>query len=323
MWLLLLSAVPFVYAEAGEPAIVRVPVAAAEVDRPLVLGKGWLEASVGVDFKRATGAWTTEGEAVEWDDATWTHTTERVSARYGVSRDVELYASLPFHYVELRTSAVDNPAAFGLGEPVLGARYQFFTRQIPTSSVLFDVKAKVPTSSGSAGTYIGQDPMAGFAMSTGQADLALAVRGKQQLGPFAATASLAFVQRFASIDALAVYVGEQRMDGRFKPGNEVEVTLSPMLQLGPMALRGDFVYRQWFPAAVLGPSGGAEATLVPDSDGWGVDAGGGLIVHAARAVDLELSVRVPVRGESLAFFPLESLSPTRGATYAGAVRLRI
>lgn len=323
MWLFLLSAIPVVYAEADKPAIFRVPVASAEVDRPLVLGKGWLEASVGVDVKRATGAWSTEGVAVEWDDATWTHTTERISARYGLSRDVELYGSLPFHYVELRTSAVANPAAFGVGEPVLGARYQFFTRQIPTSSVLLDVSAKLPTSAESAGTYIGQDPVAGFAMSSGQADLTLAVRGKQQLGPFAATASLAFVQRFAGSETFTVYVGEQPLDGRFKPGNQVEAKISPMLQLGPAALRGDFAYRQWFPGAVLSPSVEAESTIVPDSDGWGFDAGGGVLVHASRSVDLDFSVSVPVRGESLAFFPLESLSPTRGVTYAGAIRFRI
>lgn len=324
MWMLSLSAVSFVYAEAGETTASRVPTPAALVDRPLVLGKGWFEASLGVDFKRATGSWTNEGEAVEWDNTSWTYTTQLAGVRYGVTRDVEVYATLPFHYVQLWTAALQNPAAFGLGEPTVGARYQLFTRQIPTSSVLLDLELKLPTSSEVAGTYVGGVNMRdGFALSTGQADLALFARGKQQFGPFAVVADLGFVERLSGLGNFVVFVGETAIEGRFKPGSEVRANVSPMLQLGALVLRGDLGYRQWFPATVTGTGAEPASEVVPDSDGWSVDGGGAAIVAVSRHVDLEFSINAPIRGESLPFFPLEHLSPTRGVTYGTALHVRL
>ena len=64
--LLILFAMPLMGdAVAGgfEAKTMRDSLAAREVERPLVIGKGWLEAGLGFDLKNSNGFWDEEGKA--------------------------------------------------------------------------------------------------------------------------------------------------------------------------------------------------------------------------------------------------------------------
>mgnify|MGYP001375387496 CR=1 FL=1 len=68
--LLVMLAFPlFGVAEAGgfEAKTMRDSLSTREVERPLVIGKGWLEASLGYAHKTSDGYWDDEGEAVGCD----------------------------------------------------------------------------------------------------------------------------------------------------------------------------------------------------------------------------------------------------------------
>ncbi len=329
MWLLSLLAVLSHADAAGfEIKTMRAPLSAVEVERPLVIGKGWLEASLGYDQKMADGAWSSTGEATQWKSAQWLYTTERLGIRYGISRSGEFYWDIPFHYVRLRNDALGTDTeGFGIGEPVFGWKWELFNRTIPTSSVALDLRYKMPTGQETAGTYIGgPNTVSTFPMSTGQADISAFIRGKQQFGPFAVEGAIGYIDRLSGVSQFVVEVDQYQFSGRFKPGSEVRAELSPMLQLGPVAIHGDAVYRRWFEGAVGTTAGGAfwDENLDPiaGSDGWSLDAGGGVVVNASRGVDVLASASVPIRGEDLTFFPLESISPTRGITLSTSVELR-
>lgn len=331
MWLLpLLSVVTTDALAAGfQIKTMRAPFAAVEVERPLVLGKGWLEFSLGYDHKLADGAWSAEGEAVQWESARWLYTTERIGIRYGITRDGELYWDVPFHYVNLQNDALGtNTSAFGLGEPRFGWRLQLYRRQVPTTSLVMDLQYKMPAGAESPGSYVGgPNTVSTFAMSSGQADLAGYLRFKQQVGPLAGTFSAGYVHRFSGVSQFVIDTETYQFSGRFKPGSEVRAEAEVLAQVvGPLAFYGDATVRRWFEGAVGTTSGGfyADANLdpIPGSDGWSLDAGGGVIVNVTRGVDIGASVSVPLRGEDLAYFPLEDISATRGNTYSATLELR-
>ncbi|MSQ01352.1 MAG: hypothetical protein EXR71_05580 [Myxococcales bacterium] len=333
MWLLPLLAmfaavVPSAGAAGFQVKTMRAPLSAVEVERPLIIGKGWFEGSFGYEHKFADGAWSADGEAHQWDGAQWLYTTERLGIRYGITRSSELYWDVPFHYVRLVNPDLGtDTASFGIGEPKFGWKLELFNRAIPTTSLVLDVQYKMPTGQETAGTYVGgPNTVATFPMSTGQADLAVFARAKQQLGPIAIEASVGYIHRFSGVSQFVVEVDQYQFSGRFRPGNEVRAELSPMLQMGPIAIRGDAVYRNWSAASVGTTSGGffvdEQLDVIGGSDGWSFDAGGGLVINASRGVDILASAMVPIRGEDLTFFPLESISPTRGPTLSTSVELR-
>lgn len=329
MWLLsLLATLPTADAAGFQIKTMRAPLSAVEVERPLVIGKGWLEVGFGYDHKQADGAWTADGEALQWAGARWLYTTERIAIRYGISRSAELYWDVPFHYVRLINDDLGTDTdSFGIGEPKFGWKLELFNRSIPTTSVVLDLQYKMPTGQETAGTYVGgPNTVVSFPMSTGQADLAAIARFKQQLGPAAVEASVGYVHRFSGVSQFVVEVSEYQFSGRFKPGSEIRAELSPMVQLGPVAIHGDAVYRRWFASSFGTTAPGffidENLDVVQGSDGWSFDAGGGVIVNATRGVDILASAMVPIRGEDLYFFPLESISPTRGVTVSTSVELR-
>ena len=329
MWLLsLLAASPEATAAGLQAKTMRAPLAAVEVERPLVIGKGWLEGSLGYEQKLADGAWSSSGEAVQWKSAQWLYTTERLGVRYGFTRSTEFYWDIPFHYARLKNDALGTDTeGFGIGEPKFGWKWEMFNRNIPTSSIVLDLQYKMPTGQETAGTYVGgPNTFSTIPMSTGQADLAMFLRGKRQFGPVALEGAVGWVNRFSGVSQFVVEVDQYQFSGRFKPGSEVRAELSPMVQLGPVALRGDLVYRRWFEAAVgtTAPGFFVDANLDPiaGSDGWAVDAGWGLVMNINRGLDILATASVPLRGEDLLFFPLESISPTRGLTLSTSVELR-
>ncbi len=305
----------------------RAPLSAVEVERGLVIGRGWLELTLAADVKPATGAWSRDGEVDTWEHARWLYTTERAELRYGIMRRAELYASFPVHYVRLTNDALDtDTSTFGIGDPTFGWRLEWLRRPAPLTSIVSDVWFRMPAGSESPGTYIGgPNSVSTFVLSTGTADLGVAARGKQQFGPVAVTASVGYLFRFSGVTQYVIEREELQFAGRFKPGNEWLVSLEPMVQLGPVALACEGALRVRDAARTGTTSAGIFVDryleVIEGTDGTALDVEPSVTFNLTRGVDVRGAVNVPLIGEDL-MFPLEQVTPTYGLTYSGSVELR-
>lgn len=305
------------------------PLPGREVERPLVIGKGWLELGLGLDHKTATGEWGPEGEEIAWrDGATFLYTTQRVDVRYGISRRMELFGRFKTHYVRLTNDALNaDIEQFGMGDPHFGLKYEAFRSAGPLSSVIVYSSYKGSAANESPGNYVGgPSTFSSFVLTTGTPDLEMGARGKRQLGPFALSLGAAYVYRFSDITQYAIETQLNQFHMRVKPGNLSKVDADLMLQMGPIAVHGGALFTTR-DVTRIGPS---SAGLFPakdlrteeGSDGVAVDALAGLIVHVNRRLDLTAGAQLPVQGEDLMYFPIEDLHPTRGNTYSGTIEFR-
>ncbi len=317
-----------VEAAAFEAKTGRLPLSVREVERGLVMQKGWLELGLSVDWKVATGYWTADGEAADFDYAKWTYSTERMDIRYGITRRSEIFWRMPFHYMNLSNDNLGtDTSTFAMGDPVLGYKYELFDKAAPVTSVAAYVQMKLPAGQESPGQYVGGPyTIDKFVVSTGTPDYTIGLEAKQQAGPLAVVGGVGYTYRMSSVVQYLVEVTEYQFVGRMKPGSYVYGDLGLQLGLGPVVLLGNahYVKRDETKIGTTGEQflGNNQLYAVEGSDGWSLDADAGLMVNLTRGLDIAGGVNIPVRGEDLQFFPLESIHPTRGLTYTGTLKLR-
>jgi hypothetical protein len=320
----------FAPAEAAgfEVKTMRAPLSASEVERSLIIGRGWLEFGLGADVKFANGYWDENGKAQDFEGARWLYTTERIGIRYGITRRSEFYWQVPFHYVQLTNEKLGtNTSDFGLGDMHFGYRFEWFRKDAPLTSVVTELEMKVPSGSEAPASYIGgPNTVESIVLSTGQPDLYIGLKAKQQLGPIAISGGATYIHRFSAVTQFTVEVEEYQFAGRFRPGDEVRVNLEPMVQLGPVAISAEGVFGYRLNAAMGTTSKGIipDANLDPilGTSGWYLDVNPGIVAHITRGFDVDLGASIPIRGEDLAFWPLEEISPTRGITGSATLELR-
>jgi hypothetical protein len=306
----------------------RDPLPAREVERNLVIGKGWLELELSNEIKVAEGFWDEEGKEQDFENARWTYTTQRATVRYGLARRAELFWSLPTHYVQLSNPTLGTDTQqFGWGDPSFGYIHELFRSTAPTTSVIAKVFYKAPFADESPGNYIGgADSFTNVVMTTGTPDLGGAVTGKRQIGPFAVTGGMDYVHRFPKSVQYLIETEYHQFQARIKPGDLVHFDMDVMLQLGPLALHNAWrlTMRQETLIGTASPGLFADKNLEPieGSDGTAVDMTSGLLVNITRGVDFTLDITLPLQGEDLQFFPIEDLHPTRGTTYRTGIELR-
>ncbi len=335
--LLLGSMVPDLAAAGGfDTKTMRDPLSAREVERPLILPKGWLQVGLHGEMKQSHSEWGPDGEVVWFDGAsdvdgtstTWLYTTEQIDIHYGVAHRAEIFWKMPFHYVRLTNPSLGtDTSGFYLGDPRFGAAFSLYRSTAPLSSVVTHIEAKVPGGNETPGSYIaGPSTFRAFITSTGTPDLHVSVDGKRQFGIFALKGSAGYVYRFSGIAQYLIETEFNQFNGRIKPGAQVYLDLGGMAQFGPVSLNSSF----WLENHGATRIGTTSAGLFPDTDlqpvegsdgySYGVDAGATL--NATRNVDLVFNGNFPLRGEDLMFFPLEELHPTRGITWTGRLELR-
>ena len=305
----------------------RLPLSVREVERSLVLQKGWLELGLSVDWKVADGYWTAEGEAADFDTAQWTYSTERLDVRYGITRRSEIYWRMPFHYMHLTNGNGADTSTFGLGDPILGYKYEIYGKQAPTTSVVAYAQLKVPAGGESPGQYVGGPyTVDKFVISTGTPDWTLGLQGKQQAGPVAVVGGVGATYRQSAVAQYIIEVTEYQFSGRIKPGSYTNADQGQHQGLGPLVLLGNVHYlnRAETYIGTTGEQflGNNQLYAVEGSDGWSLDADAGFMINLTRGLDIQGGVGIPLRGEDLQFFPLESIHPTRGMTYSGTLKLR-
>jgi hypothetical protein len=316
----------------------RLPLSVREVERSIILQKGWLELGLGVDWKVAGGYWTADGEKGYWttdgsadgeSTTAWTYSTERIDVRYGLTRRSEIYWRMPFHYMHLTNDNMgdESISTFGLGDPILGYKYEIFGKSAPTTSVVALAQLKVPAGAESPGQYVGGPyTISKFVISTGTPDYTVGLQAKQQAGPVAVLGGVGATYRQSAVAQYIIEVSEYQFSGRIKPGSYTWADLGVQLGLGPLVLLGNMHYinRAETMVGTTGEQflGNNQLYAVDGSDGWSLDADAGFMVNLTRGLDIQAGVGIPLRGEDLQFFPLETIHPTRGMTYSGTLKLR-
>ena len=324
----LFGVAPAAHAAGFQAKTMRETLSAREVERGLLIGKGWLEFGLGTDIKRATGYWSSEGDPIDFDDALWTWTTQRIDIRYGITKRSEFYGTIKWHYARLENDRLGTDIRdFGLGDPRFGYKYEWFKSLAPVTSVITYLEYKGPAGNESPGNYIGgPSTFSSVIMTTGTPDLEVGAQAKRQVGPFAFTAGAGYVRRFSNVVQYVVETENNIFNGRIKPGDITKFGGDVLLQLGPVALQGGTLV-QMREETLIGPTSEGlfqttELEAQTGSDGVSVDATAGFTFNITRGVDLVGGVTIPVAGEDLMYFPIEDIHPTRGNTYSGTLEFR-
>jgi len=309
----------------------RDPLPGREVERPLVLPKGWVQISFGYDQHLGVGQWTPEGKVERFDQAHWQLHTEHVRIAYGVSKNAELWWTIPFHQALLTNDDWDDDEALfdhSLGDQYFGWRLHILHTEAPASSWMFDTWYKAPTAQESPANYIGGPlNVSNIIFTTGTPDWYLGTAYKRQFGPIAATATAGYLHRFSSVVQYLVELNEFQFNGRMKPGDQVRLQLEVMLQAGPLAIgvRPEYEVRL---KTKMGTTSGdflnpnRNRDVVPGSGGQALDLRSWVKLNATRGFDVAGYYVHPLLGEDLLFFPIEDLHPTYGPTFGGFVEAR-
>jgi hypothetical protein len=317
-----------VNAAAWESKTMQSPFSAREVGRTLKLPKGWMEMSLGADVKLASAYWDADGNAVDFENASWLYSTESVSFRYGLSHNSEIYLRVPMHYMRLTHDAYGtDTSGTHLGDPTIGAVFSLLESDAPRTSVVARVQLKSPAGNESPGSYIsGPSTFQDFVTTTGSHDLTVEMAAKRQIGGIAVVGRAGYVNRFSGLVQWLIETEQNQLLGRFKPGNRMYGGLELIAQVGPLAVKGGARMMVQGDAKAGTTSGGispdGQLLVQANSGGSYLDADVGVVAHFSRNVDVELGASIPLKGEDLMFFPLEDLHPTVGNTYTAILKLR-
>jgi len=299
-----------------------------EVDRSLLLPKGWLELSLGFDYKLGMGAWGEDGSRQAWESARWHYMTEHVGLRYGLGPRVELWADMPIHQARLVNEELETDIKdWSFGDPRFGAKFNLISREVPRTSFVLELGYKAPAAKESPANYIGgPNNVTGFVFTTGTPDLSVGLGAKQQVGPVGFTAHMAYVHRFSGVVQYLVELENNQFLGRIKPGDQVKADLYVGVELGPVWLHAGGQF-EWHDVTRIGISSQGvnpnhHTDVVAESDGTSFDVKPGVTLNLSRGVDVHAYANLPLVGEDLQFFPIEDLHPTLGPTFGGAVELR-
>jgi hypothetical protein len=302
---------------------------AREVQRGLLMPKGWMEFGVGADVKMAEGSWTADGDSKDFAEGVdWLYTTERFDVRYGIARRAELYWRVKTHYVQLTNEDLGTDMSqFGLGDPNFGMKYELYSHDAPVRSWILQADYKGPAANEAPGNYVGGPyTFSSFVLTTGTPDLTLGTRYRQQVGPAALTVGAAYMYRFSGIVQYVIETELNQFSGRIKPGDVVKADAELTVQAGPIALSGGAIWTSRQATRKGNTSDSVfqakDLEAVEGSEGSALDAMAGLTFHAGNKVDLVLGANIPLKGEDLQFFPIEDIHPTRGNTYSGTVEFR-
>jgi hypothetical protein len=311
-----------------EAKTMRDPFANREVDRGLVLGKGWAQINLGSDFKPAVGYWDSDGEPVDFENANWLYSTQQVSARYGITHRGEMYWTFKTHYVSLTNDALGTDISqFGIGDPEFGYKLEVFRTLTTMTSVIVYGNYKAPLGNENPGNSTGgANSFSTVILTTGTPDLTFGAAAKRSYGPAAFHIDAGYTYRASSLTKYMMETEVGQFNTRIKPGDVIHVQADVMFQVAIAALSGGITVEQRNVTKAGPSSGGLSAARnlieIEGSDGWSLDADAGLLLNSTRGVDLIGGVSIPLRGEDLQFFPIEDIHPTRGNTYTGTFAFR-
>jgi hypothetical protein len=300
-----------------------------QIDRQLVMPKGWLQVSLSVDQKNSTSYRDANGVLTDRSGGTvWTYRRAWLRIEQGFSPRMTLYAHVPLVQSTLQNDSNVELRTRALGDVHTGLRYQPWTGT--RHKLAFGVDLKAPSGVEWPSDLIGgASNTSSFLTGTGVTNLNPEVHGRVMVRSFAVVdAHLGYVHKFP---AVVGYVLETDGfgNGWLNPGNEVYARGSLLCQISDrMSIHGDLKYSRRA-AHRIGVSGqstsSVELETLKGSEAEYTDAGGGLSFSASEHMEITIGAIAQVGGtdtRTFAHLGLEELSPQPGIESNVEVMLR-
>ncbi len=298
-----------------------------EVARPITLQKEWAEYGLTYQFRDVSEVTDADGNV---DDADYEYRLSwlTLDARYGFTRNLTLFMSLPFSVASERVGGDDGEGTItesGLGDVRFGFTWQAFHRE--GASTLTSLGVTWDTKQPSGQEAPGAPGSRHLTLGTGTTNTGLTLHAKQRVGPVAAVARAGYVHKFSAV-TMWVRDLETGYNGRFKPGDELStglhLTIQP-IRFAALTAGADYVRRMESAVGAssndISPANDLET--IEDSDFEALSASGRVIVQAGENWDLAGGVSIPLMSRNSGlFFPLEDLTQSYGTTFTGSLLFR-
>ncbi len=320
------------------------------VERPLVVGKGWVEMGIGFDWKHSASEFLpgdsaamvgfTPGKHFDRfsNDARFDQRRFALDFRWGFTKGTDVYLHVPLVWNQLRNSNAGadgeavNVNTFALGDMDMGLLIQWLRKVDPAgkfnSSLGSHLHIKAPTGLESPGSYI---PSPGLITvmptGTGQYNFGADIEFKQQLDFVAIDVRAGYTWRTTGIAQYLIEDDQHQFALRIDPGDGVYWSAIVMFQMArflTLAVGADFEYRF---ATKIGPASRSlaackECDPVEGSNGLYVNGVGTLSITPNRNFQVDVRFAYTLGGRPSYLIPLEDVTPTRGWTAGGSVMYR-
>jgi hypothetical protein len=316
-------------ADAGpfSPKTMQGPLSENQVERALVLPKGWLEVGLSVDHKRSdTYRGSDGGEREQPAGFLWSHSRMWLDVRQGFSPRVTLYARVPWIRSELQPVIGTSTATIAMGDAHTGLVVQPMAAGPHSLAFSADLKApsgvEWPSGTGAPGNT------KSFLTGTGITNFGLFAHGKLVLAPvLSLRGDAGYVRKFPGVVGYVVQ-SDGFGNGILNPGDELKLNAQMTGQLGShvwLRMTADYRHMGETWMGVTGPGGGRIMSPIRHTAGdW---LNGGLLIGFEPTVNWTLTVRAEndLMGSDtrpFAHLGLEELSPQSGLTVGAGVVAR-
>ena len=303
-----------------------------QVERSVVLPKGWMELQVAYDAKSTNSYRNGSGRRVVYGrDTKWTYSRLWLNFRQGFSRRTTLYFQVPFVSARLTNDLGTDTRTRALGDVHLGLLMEPATEQLgKVAHLALQLDVKTPSGVEWPSDFIGGPGNTGsFLTGTGITNVGSHLHWKLNVAHIVSFhGSVGYVFKLPAVVGYVVDT-ESFGNGWLDPGDEVLNHLGATIQLtndlsftaeGWHSLRGH--YR-------VGTSGQSvfrtELQRIPDSQGNYLDGGVTVSFEPDEIVEVELNLRTNLRGTDTRTFAqlgLEEFSPQPGLTLGARAALR-
>jgi hypothetical protein len=298
-----------------------------QVERALVLPKGWLEVGLSVDHKRSdTYRGSDGGRRDQPAGFLWSHSQMWLDVRQGFSPRVTLYARVPWVRSELQPIIGTSTTTMAMGDAHTGLVVQPWTSSAHSLAFSADLKApsgvEWPSGTGAPGNT------KSFLTGTGITNFGLYSHGKVVVGQvLSVRGDVGYVRKFPGVVGYVVQV-DGFGNGILNPGDEVQINANMTAQIGPnfwLRMTADFRHLGETWVGVTGPAGGRIMSPIRHTAGEWLD--GGLVLGIEPSVNWTITLRaqndlVGSDTRPFAHLGLEELSPQSGLTLGAGVVAR-
>ena len=300
-----------------------------QVERNLVLPKGWLEVELASDMKWSTSYWDLPGERVRWDEGTkWTYSRVWLNVTQGFSKRLSLYARIPMVHARLVNPQGADTSTTALGDVHTGVILQPMLHQRGIFALQFDLKA--PSGVEWPSDFIGNPAnVSSFLTGTGTTNLGVLAHGRYTVQRLVSlTGSIGLIFKLPSVVGYVVE-SDGFGNGWLDPGDELRFDGAITIQLSEQfavttfeTISGRGTYR-------MGTSGSSVVRVdwidLASSSGIFVNGGLGLSWEPSRHWEVGVTVADALYGTQTRTFShlgLEEFSPQPGLTWSSKVAAR-
>jgi hypothetical protein len=322
----------------------------AEIQRPLVVGKSWLEVDLDFGWKHSDSHWLgtsttnlgfTEGEhwESERNEGNWDHRKISFGLRWGFSRNIEFNLRVPVIWAQVWNNRMlgddgspDPIVSVGLGDVHTGLRVQALRLQNAdgtiSNSLAFGLDMRLPTGAESPGTYIGgPNNIVTIITGAGTWGWDLYARYRQHLAILGIDVGIGYELNPANTVMYLLDTETQFFLRALDPGDvvhgDIKVTVQPIKQIAIQAgVEMDYrLVTKWGHTVDTLPAC-RDCFEVPNSEGLYMDFVAKLILDPTQHLGLDVYFEYTLAGRRNFLWPLEEISPSRGWTLGGNVSYR-